>query len=69
MCYNQKCMPVEALRHKMGSDGCEHNCYGNGICNSKGHCHCKEGFAPPLCIDSGVGGSIDSGPAENPNCE
>jgi len=23
------------------------DCNGQGVCNSLGHCHCNEGFAPP----------------------
>ncbi|XP_025094501.1 disintegrin and metalloproteinase domain-containing protein 12-like [Pomacea canaliculata] len=41
------------------------DCHGNGVCNSKGHCHCHVGYAPPLCDRPGFGGSIDSGPATN----
>ncbi|KAF2356601.1 Peptidase M12B ADAM/reprolysin [Trinorchestia longiramus] len=61
MCVNQVCMPVASLR----KEGC--NCHGNGACNNLGHCHCALGFAPPDCVDPGYGGSIDSGPASNPN--
>ncbi|XP_042295665.1 disintegrin and metalloproteinase domain-containing protein 15 [Sceloporus undulatus] len=37
-------------------------CNGHGVCNSKGHCHCHPGWAPPNCQSSGAGGSVDSGP-------
>ncbi|XP_046591917.1 uncharacterized protein LOC107216740 isoform X1 [Neodiprion lecontei] len=69
MCVNQKCMPVAAMRltSPAGSDACPNNCSGNGVCNSQGHCHCRLGFQPPRCDETGVGGSIDSGPAEDPN--
>ncbi|XP_066521908.1 disintegrin and metalloproteinase domain-containing protein 9 [Hoplias malabaricus] len=40
------------------------DCYGNGVCNDKGHCHCNNGWAPPNCNRAGRGGSVDSGPAE-----
>ncbi|KAK6622490.1 hypothetical protein RUM44_002302 [Polyplax serrata] len=66
MCVNQKCMSVGDLR-KLTPDACPNNCSGNGICNSKGHCHCDRGFAPPLCDYPGAGGSTDSGPASDPN--
>lgn len=66
MCINQKCMPVESLR-RQNIQTCQNDCNGNGYCNSKGHCHCKDGFAPPLCDYPGTGGSIDSGPASDPD--
>ncbi|CAG9804945.1 unnamed protein product [Chironomus riparius] len=66
MCVSQKCLSIDSLR----SDGrvleCP-NCNGNGICNSKGHCHCNDGYEPPFCDGPGVGGSIDSGPASDPD--
>lgn len=65
MCVNQKCMSVSSLR-KQGPN-CPQDCNGNGWCNSKGHCHCKDGFAPPHCDYPGPGGSLDSGPASDPN--
>ncbi|XP_066246766.1 disintegrin and metalloproteinase domain-containing protein 9 isoform X2 [Euwallacea similis] len=65
MCVNQRCMDVLSLRKQTPS--CERDCNGNGWCNSKGHCHCKDGFAPPLCEYPGPGGSQDSGPATDPN--
>lgn len=65
MCVNQKCMSVASLR-KQGPT-CPHDCNGNGVCNSLGHCHCKDGFAPPYCDYPGPGGSEDSGPASDPD--
>lgn len=65
MCVNQKCMSVSSLR-KLGP-ACPQDCNGNGWCNNKGHCHCKDGFAPPYCDNPGPGGSMDSGPASDPN--
>ncbi|XP_043514274.1 uncharacterized protein LOC122530927, partial [Frieseomelitta varia] len=68
MCVNQKCMPVADLRASVsGGKACPNNCGGNGVCNSLGHCHCNRGFRPPDCTQPGVGGSEDSGPAEDPN--
>ncbi|KAF7277249.1 hypothetical protein GWI33_009006 [Rhynchophorus ferrugineus] len=65
MCVNQRCRDVMSLRKQ--SPVCENNCHGNGWCNNKGHCHCKDGFAPPFCENPGPGGSEDSGPASDPN--
>ncbi|XP_024936313.1 uncharacterized protein LOC107263145 isoform X2 [Cephus cinctus] len=68
MCVNQKCMAVSDLRASLlGGKACPNNCGGNGVCNSRGHCHCNRGFKPPDCMELGVGGSEDSGPAEDPN--
>ena len=64
MCVNRKCMPVADLR--IGPHSCPSDCNGNGLCNSYGHCHCKVGYAPPDCLATGPGGSVDSGPASNP---
>ncbi|KYN00635.1 Disintegrin and metalloproteinase domain-containing protein 12, partial [Cyphomyrmex costatus] len=68
MCVNQKCMSVADLKASV-SDGkaCPNNCNDNGVCNNLGHCHCNRGFRPPDCLQIGVGGSEDSGPAEDPN--
>ena len=41
------------------------NCHGHGVCNSIGQCHCELGYDPPLCINSGPGGSVHSGPAND----
>ncbi|TRY68307.1 hypothetical protein TCAL_03011 [Tigriopus californicus] len=63
LCVNQRCIPVESL--VIGPKSCPRDCSGNGICNSKGHCHCNIGYEPPLCDAPGPGGSIDSGPASS----
>ncbi|XP_053669085.1 uncharacterized protein LOC128719486 [Anopheles marshallii] len=67
MCLNQMCMSVEKLRATGSGAACPENCNGKGVCNSEGHCHCDPGFAPPLCNLPGHGGSLDSGPATDPN--
>ena len=63
LCVNRKCMPVASLT--IGPASCPGNCHGHGTCNSKGHCHCDIGYAPPYCDVPGPGGSLDSGPASD----
>lgn len=47
MCVNQTCVPVETVRTR-----CPEDCYGHGVCNSLGECHCDVGFLPPSCQHS-----------------
>ncbi|XP_061508855.1 zinc metalloproteinase-disintegrin-like EoMP06 [Anopheles gambiae] len=64
MCYRQRCESVERLNAwGIGGKVCAHGCFGRGVCNSEGHCHCQQGYDPPYCEHQGVGGSLDSGPA------
>uniref|UniRef100_A0A8C4DNA5 Disintegrin and metalloproteinase domain-containing protein 19 n=1 Tax=Dicentrarchus labrax TaxID=13489 RepID=A0A8C4DNA5_DICLA len=37
-------------------------CGDDSLCNNNHNCHCDVGWAPPLCDQSGSGGSVDSGP-------
>ena len=67
MCVDQKCLAIEQLRYSGMGKECPENCNGNGICNSKGNCHCNVGFTGATCNLPGPGGSVDSGPATNPN--
>lgn len=55
MCLNRKCVSVTSVRINCA------DCNGNGVCNSFGHCHCFDGWAPPYCDKPGFGGSIDCG--------
>ncbi|XP_049278949.1 zinc metalloproteinase-disintegrin-like BmMP [Anopheles funestus] len=65
MCFHQQCVAISRLQEEQDiGDECPENCNGNGVCNSEGHCHCHPGYAPPFCDSPGIGGSIDSGPAE-----
>lgn len=61
MCVKQKCTSVESFKVPQCPD-----CHGNGVCNTNGNCHCHDGWQPPYCDAPGVGGSIDSGPAMDP---
>lgn len=68
MCFDQKCVDIEKLKLDGKVISCP-DCNGNGVCNSEGHCHCDEGWAPPHCNEPGFGGSSDSGPASDPDGE
>ncbi|XP_002137337.3 disintegrin and metalloproteinase domain-containing protein 12 [Drosophila pseudoobscura] len=67
MCVDQRCLPVEQVRQRGLGTPCPDDCNGNGICNSRGHCHCDVGFGGESCAKAGSGGSQDSGPATDPN--
>ncbi|NXA37401.1 ADAM9 protein, partial [Eudromia elegans] len=60
LCVNRTC--VTAAEHFKSSCSAEKTCRGNGVCNTKGNCHCHDGWAPPFCMFAGFGGSVDSGP-------
>uniref|UniRef100_A0A7M4FQR5 ADAM metallopeptidase domain 33 n=1 Tax=Crocodylus porosus TaxID=8502 RepID=A0A7M4FQR5_CROPO len=59
VCMNRTCV---GLLVDQGACQAERDCNGNGVCNSKGNCHCHVGWAPPDCLKPGSGGSVDSGP-------
>lgn len=65
MCVNQKCLSIADLQARIGT--CPNGCNDNGVCNSLGHCHCNRGYRSPDCLEPGFGGSVDSGPAQDPN--
>ncbi|XP_016977548.1 disintegrin and metalloproteinase domain-containing protein 12 [Drosophila rhopaloa] len=67
MCVDQRCLPVATVRLNGMGTPCPEDCNGNGICNSRGHCHCEVGFGGESCSTAGSGGSPDSGPATDPN--
>jgi hypothetical protein len=60
MCRHQKCVPVRSVKKDKKVIECP-DCNGNGVCNSKGQCHCNDGWAPPFCNKPGYGGSSDIG--------
>ncbi|XP_026341048.3 disintegrin and metalloproteinase domain-containing protein 15 isoform X2 [Ursus arctos] len=45
VCIDRQCRPTDVLR----AQECRSNCHGHGVCDSAGHCHCEEGWAPPDC--------------------
>ncbi|XP_032998224.1 disintegrin and metalloproteinase domain-containing protein 20-like [Lacerta agilis] len=60
MCINGECKSMSLLRNDCNVTKCHYR----GICNNYQHCHCVSGWAPPPdCLNKGIGGSIDSGPA------
>ncbi|XP_034489289.1 disintegrin and metalloproteinase domain-containing protein 12 [Drosophila innubila] len=67
MCVDQKCLPLDRVRHLGMGSACPDNCNDNGVCNSRGHCHCDVGFGGESCNKPGHGGSVDSGPATDPS--
>ncbi|OXB64162.1 hypothetical protein ASZ78_002092 [Callipepla squamata] len=60
ICINRTCVPEEKYLPSHCSPS--RTCGGKGVCNTKGNCHCDNGWAPPFCQYAGFGGSIDSGP-------
>ncbi|XP_058811706.1 disintegrin and metalloproteinase domain-containing protein 12-like isoform X2 [Topomyia yanbarensis] len=66
MCWNQKCVSLTRLQENDIGEDCAEGCSGHGVCNSEGNCHCDEGYGGELCEQSGLGGSIDSGPSVDP---
>ncbi|XP_018620285.2 disintegrin and metalloproteinase domain-containing protein 15 isoform X2 [Scleropages formosus] len=62
VCMAQRCRDVSVL----GVEDCNRKCSSHGVCNSNKNCHCEVGWAPPECKYAGHGGSVDSGPAQEP---
>ncbi|XP_041037651.1 disintegrin and metalloproteinase domain-containing protein 12, partial [Carcharodon carcharias] len=61
-CINRTCQDVSMFRVQE----CQQKCNTHGVCNSNNNCHCDAGWAPPFCQGSGYGGSVDSGPVQEP---
>ncbi|XP_010154696.1 PREDICTED: disintegrin and metalloproteinase domain-containing protein 21-like [Eurypyga helias] len=61
ICVNRTCVSQE--KYLPSRCSAKRTCGGKGICNTRGNCHCDNGWAPPYCQFTGFGGSIDSGPA------
>ncbi|MBN3302510.1 ADA19 protein, partial [Amia calva] len=58
ICFEGECRNSSFLQ----ADECNAKCSGHGFCNNNHNCHCKPGWAPPICDQPGAGGSVDSGP-------
>ncbi|XP_059821894.1 disintegrin and metalloproteinase domain-containing protein 12-like isoform X2 [Hypanus sabinus] len=60
-CLDGKCQNVAMF----DVEGCDRTCNNRGICNNNNNCFCNDGWAPPYCNSSGIGGSVDSGPVKD----
>nr|XP_036854740.1 disintegrin and metalloproteinase domain-containing protein 20-like [Manis javanica] len=58
ICLQRRCVPMSVPAHSCSPE----TCHMRGVCNNRGHCHCKRGWDPPDCLERGRGGSVDSGP-------
>lgn len=47
MCVNEKCEPIESA---LSTSWCPSSCYGNGICDNTGVCHCYDGVVGTTCF-------------------
>ncbi|XP_052039608.1 disintegrin and metalloproteinase domain-containing protein 33 isoform X1 [Apodemus sylvaticus] len=63
VCWDRHCQNATSQE----LDRCLTACHHNGVCNSNHNCHCAAGWAPPFCDKPGLGGSMDSGPAQSAN--
>uniref|UniRef100_H0XSP2 Uncharacterized protein n=1 Tax=Otolemur garnettii TaxID=30611 RepID=H0XSP2_OTOGA len=58
ICINSRCSgAVEDLNYDCTPEKCHHR----GVCNNNRNCHCHLGWDPPVCLNRGSGGSVDSG--------
>ncbi|XP_053524413.1 disintegrin and metalloproteinase domain-containing protein 8 [Artibeus jamaicensis] len=47
VCWKGLCQDLQVYR----SRNCSAKCSGHGVCNHKGQCHCRPGWAPPRCVE------------------
>ncbi|XP_049628624.1 disintegrin and metalloproteinase domain-containing protein 20-like [Suncus etruscus] len=63
ICVDRHCVPMSYFTIHCSPEKCRMR----GICNNRHHCHCYSPWRPPYCYETGMGGSIDSGPPPESN--
>ena len=65
ICIRRRCVSYSTVPRNCSPQLCSLR----GVCNNRQHCHCNYGWDPPVCQEKGRGGSVDSGPAPEPQTE
>uniref|UniRef100_A0A4W2IMK5 Disintegrin and metalloproteinase domain-containing protein 20-like n=1 Tax=Bos indicus x Bos taurus TaxID=30522 RepID=A0A4W2IMK5_BOBOX len=65
ICIRRRCVSYSTVPRNCSPQLCSLR----GVCNNRQHCHCNYGWGPPVCQEKGRGGSVDSGPAPEPQTE
>ncbi|KAM6106784.1 disintegrin and metalloproteinase domain-containing protein 32-like [Pterocles gutturalis] len=68
VCMNGTCHPHSVLKYDCNV---QRKCYGHGVCNNRGSCHCHPGWKPPTCQEKAgtTGGNGGSLPGEDEDSE